>query len=1197
MSATVFDTPLDARALVEASAGTGKTFALAGLFARAVIIGRLRVPQVLAVTYTIAATQELHERVRRRLQVAAALARDWRDDTPAEFAGDDADTALLRRLIHTALQDGGESPAALRMRLARATRDMDLAAITTIHGFCQRLLAEHALEAGQPLLAVDIVPANAAQRSALAVELWRECSGDAMGSDFLRRRFGDPDALASALRDLLAPDPLLPPAPTTIAPDPRPVLRGAWNDFQHSFSAHGEDARAVFAAAISGKVLHGSKYKPEHLDSLWTWLRTASAGDLPPDRWHDKLGRFSTRALREGCNKGKGPPHSPLCKAIDALLEARDQVDSWMDAVDLRRLHALRAAARVRDAADKRAFRCRDYDDLIGAVFDATADEAIAPRLAASLREQFPLVLVDEFQDTDARQWAIFSRLFGDGGLLLVGDPKQAIYRFRGGDVETYLAARATAQLAAPLRRNFRSRPCVLAAVNALFEQAPADALGSGIAFVRNEAGRDPGCDAHLLVDGAPAPPLTFHRVPARSDNGKPKEWNKGDSIRFAAQLCADAIRDLLQAAREERAQRIDEGGTLRPLLPRDCAVLVRTHGEGAAVRTELARRGVPAVSAGRGSLFATAQAQSLLALLLALATPGDDRRLRAALVSPLFGLDAAELCALDDDGDALARWQHAFAQWRQRWEQHGPQPMLADVVAQQATRLLALADGERELTYLLQLGELMQEARAQRLGLQGQLDWLRTAIAHADGDDETQQPRLESDAGRVQILTLHASKGLEFPLVFLPFAGIGRGNGHAPDFVTYHDDHGERVRQWRTDTVQPGAPPWTAACERAKAEERAEDMRLLYVGLTRARDALWVCGGALKSSDNTALSRLLGGGAPDADLRVALDGLLQWREGLPADAGGRLASPATRGVPMARTPQRRLQRDWWMHSFSQLHRQRVHAVHAPVDEAPADDERPLASLDAGPVRFGGTRFGNALHQALEHVDFVRWGDADGTRIADEDVAILRKALAEQDYASSDLDDGIGELALLVARTLNAPLGMREGTDARLCDVPRSARIAELEFHFTLADTDTGALLALLHDKGIVRDRGGFGTTRLSGLMTGKIDLTCRVDDRLYVLDYKSNRLPDYAPDTLRDAMRASEYDLQALLYVVALHRWLTLRRGDAYDYARDIGGVRYLFCRGLDPMLAGQGVVAMEFDRALIEGVDALFAPDGGRA
>ena len=1188
MSAVVFDTPLDARSLIEASAGTGKTFALAGLFARAVIVDRRRVPEVLAVTYTIAATQELHERVRRRLQAAVELARHWHDARPAEAAGDDAETALLRRLLHAALHDGsGESLTGLRMRLARAVRDMDLAAITTIHGFCQRLLAEHALDAGQPLLAADIVPANAAQRSALAVELWRETSQDPAGADFLRRCFGTPDALASALRDLLAPDPLLPPAP---GGDACATRDRAWRDLRACFLETGAAARDALQAAVRDRILSGAKDKAIPFDVLWTWF--AQAGDGLPSQPHTQLACLTRQWLQGICLKNKEGllPRLALCEAVEAYLSASE-------ACDLRQLHALRDAARRRDVANKRASRSRDYDDLITAVFDATADEAIAPRLAAALRQQFPLVLVDEFQDTDARQWAIFSRLFGDGGLLLVGDPKQAIYRFRGGDVETYLAARASAQLAAPLRDNYRSRPCVLAAINALFEHAPADALGTGIAFVRNRAGRDAGCDAHLLIDGAPAPPLVFHQVPARLDTGKPKDRNKRDSIRTAARLCADAIRDLLQAARNGQAQRVDDSGVLRPLQPRDCAVLVRTHGEGTAVREELARRGVPAVSTGRGSLFATMQAQSLLTLLLALATPGDDRRLRAALASPLFGLDAAALCALDDDGEALARWQQAFAQWRQRWELHGPQPMLADVVARQAPRLLALVDGERELTYLLQLGELMQEARAQRLGPQGQLDWLRAAIAHADGEDETQQPRLESDAGRVQILTLHVSKGLEFPLVFLPFVGIGRGNGHTPDFATYHDDAGERVRQWRTDTVQPGALPWKAACERAKDEERAEDMRLLYVGLTRARDALWLCGGALASNDKTALSRLLGGPVPDAALRETLDGLLQLREGLPATPGERLAPQDAADVPPARTPQRRLQRDWWIHSFSQLHRQRPQATQAPADEAPADDERPLASLDAGPVRFGGTRFGNALHQALEHVDFARWRDCDSEQVPDGELAVLHNALLDQDYAEADLEDGARELAALIARTLNAPLGARDASDVRLCDVPPAARIAELEFHFTLADADTGALLALLQSHGIVRERSGFGASRLNGLMTGKIDLTCCIDRRLYVLDYKSNRLPDYAPDTLRQAMRASEYDLQALLYVVALHRWLRLRRGAAYDYARDIGGVRYLFCRGLDSARPGEGIVAMAFDRELVEGMDTLFAPDGGRA
>ncbi|HZX76012.1 exodeoxyribonuclease V subunit beta [Lysobacter sp.] len=1188
MSATVFDTPLDARGLIEASAGTGKTYALAGLFARAVIVGRLRVPQILAVTYTVAATQELHERVRLRLQQAAELAQQWREGDAAEVPGDSAETALLRRLIHAALHDEPrESLDALRLRLQRAAREMDLAAITTIHGFCQRVLAEHALETGQPLLAPDVMPGNAAQRSLLAVELWRDLAHDPAGAAFLQAHFGGVDALAEAMRTLLSPEPLLPLAPQN---DAVAACARAWDALWQGYLETGEQARAELIEANRKRVLSSARDKAIPVDELFDWL--AAQDGTQPLRAHPLLSRLTHAGLERAYLKSsKAPlPEPALLVHVEAWLRATE-------AADVQRLHALRDAARRRDAADKQAYRYVDFDDLVNAVHAAAVDPNVAPGLSAALREQFALVLVDEFQDTDARQWTIFERLFGEGGLLLVGDPKQAIYRFRGGDVETYLLARGSAALAAPLRENFRSRPCVLAAVNAMFEAAPQGVLGQGIGFLSTGAGGK-ACDEDLLIEDAPARALIFHRVPPRQDTGK--EWNKRDSIRIAAQLCADAIRDLLHRGRKGRAQRVDRG-RLRTLQPRDFAVLVRTHDEGAAIREELARRNVPAVTAGRGSIFASEQAQMLLMLLLALAAPGDERRLRALLATPLFGFDAAALCALDDDGEALRRWQDELMHWRLRWERHGPQALLADVLARQASQLLVRADGERELTYLLQLGELMQEARSRRLGPQGQLDWLQGAITHADADDETQWPRLESDAGRVQILTLHKSKGLEFPLVFLPFAGIGRGNGRGREFIDYHDDAGRRVRQWRTDFVHGHELPWKDACRRAEEEEKAEDMRLLYVGLTRARDALWLCGGALASSGNTALHRLLGGNAPNETLIEALGDAFVMSEGLPMAQPSSLPPPPLPAVPEPRVAHRVLRRDWWIHSFSQLHRQRPHGANALVEEAPADDERPLAAaaVPLAPVRFGGTRFGNALHLALERVDFARWCDVDGSDVPEGQHKPLVDALRAQDYAEADLEDGVRELAPLIARTLNAPLPTTDGAAAvRLCELAPAARLSELEFHFTLADTDTAALLALLHRHGVAADRQGFGAwPSLSGLMNGKIDLTYRHDGRIYVLDYKSNLLPDYGEDALAQAMRHSEYDLQALLYVVALHRWLRLRLGAAYDYARDFGGVRYVFCRGLEPDDPARGVIAPRFDAALVEAADALFAPNGGRA
>ena len=523
---------------------------------------------------------------------------------------------------------------------------------------------------------------------------------------------------------------------------------------------------------------------------------------------------------------------------------------------------------------------------------------------------------------------------------------------------------------------------------------------------------------------------------------------------------------------------------------------------------------------------------------------------------------------------------------------------MLADVVAQRAAPVLALHDGERRLTHLLQLGELMQEASAAHLGPHSQLDWLRAAIDSADDADEAQWPRLESDASRVQILTLHKSKGLEFPLVFLPFVGIGRGGGSTSDFVSYHDARGERVRQWKTELAHD-ALPWKAASQLAAQEEREEDMRLLYVGLTRAIDALWVCGGALASQDKSALSRLLGGNAPGGALQRELDDLLLLRDGLPDPADdGRVHLHAAAAAPPALAPVRRLVRDWWIHSFSQLHRQRPHGVAALVEESPASDERPAVILPMAPRVFAGERFGNTLHHALEHIDFAAWRDHAGDAPPPGQEGALQHALHSQGYREADWADGVRELVPLITATLNASLATRDDEpDVRLCDLPPAQRVAELEFHFVLDNADSGALLSLLHAHGIVRDRRDFGVwPRLSGLMTGKIDLTFRVGARVYVVDYKSNFLPGYDDAQLQQSMASHEYDLQALLYAVAVHRWLQRRLGAAYDFDTHFGGVRYLFCRGLDPAQPGRGVVAPDLPRALVEGVDALLG-HGARA
>ena len=1196
------DVGLDGLRLIEASAGTGKTFTLATLVTRLVVERSLRLGQILAVTFTEAATQELRARLRKRLILAADIASTLGVEH-GQPGDDDAETALTRRIIQRQLQH--EDAAVLGARLRRAEREIDLAAVFTIHGFCSRVLSEHALQTGRAFDPPELVGSERELHEELAADLWRVVGADPRDAELLHLLWPGPDALAKDLGVLLRVPRLLPPVPDD-APDPIAALQRTATELRSAFAEHGSDLRAMLDAAIAGKVLNGNTYRAELPEALWRSLQAWCDGGDATGNFDPRIDRLTPAKLAEKTNKGhhSRTPASPLCNAIAAWLDANGVREQWLAAQSIALLHRVRDEATTRLAAFKRVRRVQTYDDLIDGVADAL-DGAHGDALAASLRAQYAIALVDEFQDTDARQWAIFQRVFGGGdagaavagviedapvaapALFLIGDPKQAIYGFRGGDVHTYLAAKRDAAIAPPLAHNFRSRPGLLRAIEALYQQAGASAfVDDRIAFhpVAAGAGKD---DADYQRNGGPAPALTIRALPPAAD-GKPRKAD--DSRALATEACVAEIHALLSDARAGRAT-ID--GT--PVRPGDVAVLVRSHTEATRMQSALVSAGIPAVAAGKQSLFDTEQAKELLAVFDALLQPADEGRLRAALATVLLGIDAAGIARLDGDDAWRRDCQLDALQWRERWQRHGPLALVADLCARHAERLLGLVDGERRLTNLLQLGERLQDADARALGLHGLVDWLRTRIADADPNDEQQLLRLESDAHRVQILTLHKSKGLEFPLVFLPFVGIGRKDDKPSRHCQVPGAQG-RVLHWKAGK-DDASECWEGAVLAWEHEQRAEDARLLYVGLTRAEHALWLATGPFYNAGSTALAAMVG--QRDA-LCGHADIVLDDR---PRSDVLRPLSPESAGtVPEARHARRTLSRDWWVYSFTQLTNEATgveSAVQAPRSdgiERGADDEPelPLAAVDARGVavdpRFSGSRFGNVLHAALEHVDFAAWRAwCDGAPPPPDQDAPLRAALRGEGYADADLDDGVAQLTALVGHTLTVMLP--EG--ARLCDAPTEARRAEMEFHFAMQPTSVDTVLATLHAHGVLRDRHAFGIRRtLEGLMTGKIDLVYAHSGRYYLLDYKSNRLPAYDAASIERAMDDSEYTLQALIYTLALHRWLRFRLGDRYDYARDFGGVRYLFCRGLDAATTSSiGIYAQQPPSALIDALDALFA------
>jgi len=1188
--------PLNGLRLIEASAGTGKTFTVATLFTRLIVEKNLQMGQILAVTFTEAATQELRKRIRERLALAAKLVIG----TTSEAASTEAQ--LTRVLIKRQLDT--ESEHSLHQRLQRAAEETDLAAIFTIHGFCTRVLREYALESGHTLANSELITDVQPVYTEIATDIWRRYSAQTDYLETLTGLWKTPEALAAVIPKLISELPLHPPCPDadTLLPDPSAKRDAAASTLITAIHTHLAAAKSSFEAAYADNIMNNSKARRSSIESAFIELEKGCAKRYwAYGKSTQHVNKLSTNYLATACKKGKLPPTSPLFDALQDWLDVDARCRAFLNQQKIILLHHIRQQVSAQFAQYKQQYRRHTHDDVIHDVAHALCGER-GKWLADKLRAQYHVALVDEFQDTDARQWDIFKTVFADNeneaALFLIGDPKQAIYGFRGGDIDTYLQAKTQAQSAPPLNQNFRSRPAVLRAIDTLYELAGEAAFGSAAIQFEPLLPGGNRTDTDYLHHNQPAPALKLCWI----ENEKPLLADPSREAVTAA-CVADIYQVLLQAQQgkvQRNGQAIGSG---------DIAVLVRSRKEGARIQRALQQVGIAAVAAGQQSIFATEQAQEIRLLLLALLHPHDPARLRAALSTVLLGYDAATIASLDHD-EALQHEAHTrLLQWRARWQRSGIFTVITDICAQHAPCLLGLIDGERRLSNSLQLAQALQQASTANLGPQGLLEWLQLRIARANDQDDEQQLHLESDARCVQIITLHKSKGLEYPLVYLPFVGIETQSRKNNDFEILHNGQ-QRVIYWKIDSADE---TWQQVSEAVKVQDRNETARLLYVGLTRARDALWLAGGALTGADKSPLAAML---KPLQDLKKCSD-IQLYTADRAAPLPPRLPPEQDISITPPRAVQRRLAQDWWVYSFTQLahaegrHEQRSARLsqtdtgaadeqlatlsnteeETPVSRPQPDNSAPL-SVAQTPL-FSGARFGNVLHGALEVTDFAAWrGWRPGEAAPDSQRDHLLRALDQCGYQSTDITAGLDVATQLTGHTLTVTLP--EG--GTLCDLPGDQRRAEIEFHFSIQPVAVANLLRLLHAHGIVRQRQHFGQRRqLEGLMTGKIDLTYTYNGRWYVLDYKTNQLPDYQPLHLAVAMQHSEYELQALIYTLALHRWLGFRLGNTYDYARDFGGIRYLFCRGLDARRhPSPGIYAHCFTPELIHALDHLFA---GRA
>jgi exodeoxyribonuclease V beta subunit len=1146
--------------LIEASAGTGKTYAIASLYLRLLVEKELQPEEILVVTYTEAATKELRARIRNRIREALDVMR-----------GAATEDSFLSGFRDQAIDAGtaGRATGALETALAA----FDTASIFTIHGFCLRALQDNAFESGS-LYDTELV----ADQS----ELVRE-----VVDDFWRERFfvDRSPLLGYALENKCSPDSfmkLLRELHTSGRAEVLPAYREAEISTIEAAcsSAFGEvcrlwwqerDAVSSLLRSDNGLSRAEAAYRQDRVEQLLAEMeKFVEAGN--PSGLFGGFDKMTSSGIVNGTkSKGTAPQHA-LFDACQRLMQVVDE-----------RLLALKAELvafyRKRLPERKRQGNLRFFDDLLDDLYQVLAEGPGSAEMAEALRKRYRAALIDEFQDTDPVQYDIFRTIYSgsEAPLFLIGDPKQAIYSFRGADIFAYLQAASDVgeERRFTLNANWRSVPKLLHGFNILFESSHAPFVFEEITSPPLVPGR-----GELRNTEADTPPLEICFMDSGTDNGT---MNSGEAESFASHACASGVTEII---REGKA------------VADEIAVIVRTHRQARLVQAALRALGVPTVMRSDESVFASREAEEVRIMITALADPGREPLVRAALVTPLFGLSGSDIARMNEDESEWADCLQRIHDYHRIWQEKGFMVMARELMVREAVRERLLAasgsSGDRSLTNLLHCFELLhRQVHDQGLGMEGLVSWFSERVASKDPCEEY-QIRLESDESAVRIVTVHVSKGLQYPIVFCPFLFSGGKEGST--VVLFHDEDGRMVKDF-------GSAGQAAHRSIARRESLAESLRLLYVALTRAeRRCIFFTGRVIdgrRRNDPPMLSptayllhvsdtvkhRLDVVEAARNELdsldAVAMAGMLQvLAEGSDGSIGLKRLTPADCDQKAAierpeapddhvltkRLFSTKVENEWRMASFTSFSRNQHKAPELPDRDETGVEPRQatvLPKADRSIFSFHrGARAGIFMHSIFESLDFASPSES------------ALNELIEQGLDRHGFDrcwqPCITEMALNV---LSVPLSSPGGSFT-LRNLKPSAWSTELEFFFPLKRlASTGLAEVLIRHKAVpggvdlASVASSLDFTPVKGMLLGFMDMVFEAEGRYWLLDWKSNHLgnsvDEYREGSLRRAMTENLYPLQYLLYTVALDRYLSLRV-PGYSYATHFGGVIYVFLRGV---------------------------------
>ena len=1245
--------PLQGSALIEASAGTGKTFTLELLYVRLVLkqggelafSQSLLPPNILVVTFTKAATKELRDRIRHRL---VETARVFRAEKPEEATSDQLLLELRQAVIAEGKAAGETDPENILSKAAYqldiAGQWMDEAAISTIHGWCYRMLKEHAFDSGN-LFNQEVIESEVEIAQQAAEDYWRHFYlplADLELKDVLSF-FKSPSETRKETSQLL--DHLE--GQESPQGNPKKLLAQAEQEKQSLLKPLKEKWRETFLPALQGAFEEANKinaYKRSSLksnlikgllDKIQNWATSES--EHPGVDFTNKTFQRMALTLDDIWTDKQAIPWDNIgCQALAALPEQLADLPSPFTGLLRHAAHWIGAEIQK----TKRQQCLISNQDLLNRLDQALRSDR-GEQLAESIRKQFPVALVDEFQDTDPVQYRIFDSIYSikaprpETAFFMIGDPKQAIYSFRGADIFTYLAAKtATQGRQYTLDKNFRSAPQLIEEVNHLFELGEKRVRGAfyfkeqernPIPFYRVTPGKE--SELWLEVNGKQHPPLNTWLI-TQDEDGK---LTKESYTQQISEIAATQITQLLIAAQNKKTWLVEQskGAQKRHLLQAaDIAVLVRDKSEANAIRQALSDKGVPSVYLSeRNSVYQSDAAIALLTLLQAVAEPYNDARLRTALALPLLGLDLKALDQLNEDELSWEQRVQQFSNYHSDWKKRGSLALVHQLMKDftLAERLLKETGGARLITDLLHLAELLQKASTEFDGEQALIRHLQEQNQDPDENSETQQVRLESDRQLVQVVTIHKSKGLEYPLVFLPFATSCRLTQSGDIPLATHNEEGKLQQHLHS------SPEILA---QADAERLAEDLRKLYVALTRASYCQWLGLGEIKDHQHSGMGYLLGVSEEQPLAEAVKVAQLTIQQ---CSVSKETFEPITnKQLKEIRTPQIGDLTNWWIASYSAIHFQSF-VSNEPATEQPervefqpcqdSDSETSKDDQQAEEARdnlVSPNEKGNALSGALSANNVLHhfpagatWGTflhsllewaAEQKYTNDQGKTVKGFAAVVADNSGSREKLGafctrrriqprfIEPLWQWLIKFLSTPWTLKglspEFSDFALNKLRPQQFTVELEFMIEIHEVNTVTLDHAVCAQTLNQlERPQAKADQLNGLLKGYIDLVVEHDERYFVIDWKSNRLglqdADYTQESMLNKILSHRYDLQYVLYLVALHRLLKARLPN-YDYDEHVGGAIYVFLRGTHNHQT-QGLFCDKPPKALIESLDLM--------